>query len=169
MTGYAPRMGEGRRRPLIAFTCAVALVAPLCASASATEIDLAAFAWLAGTWELSQGGREVEEHWMTPASNVMIGMSRTSNGGRTSEFEFIRIEKRGADVFYVPQPNGRPPVSFKLVSSDAGRFVFENASGEDRVRTIEYRRDGDDGLYARIAGAQEGKPFALEFRYRRRK
>jgi hypothetical protein len=142
----------------------------LCAPAAmGQDQDLKAFAWLAGVWEMTQGTRVVEEHWMPPTSNAMIGMSRTVVGDRTAEFEFLRIEKRAADLFYVPQPNGRQPVSFKLTSSAGGRFVFENTTGEDRVNRIEYRRDGDDGLVARVEGTQDGKPFALEFRYRRRK
>lgn len=148
---------------------AFGLMAALAVPASAQEAELSMFAWLAGTWEMTQGQRVVEELWTPPTSNAMIGMSRTVVGGRTAEFEFLRIEKRGADVFYVPQPNGRPPVSFKLTSSADGRYVFENTSGEDRVNKIEYRREGEDGLYARVEGARDGKPFALEFRYRRRK
>jgi hypothetical protein len=93
---------------------------------------------------------------MTPTANAMIGMSRTVAGDRTTEFEFLRIEKRGADLFYVPQPNGRPPVSFRLTSSESGRFVFENITGEDRVQRIEYRRDGESGLIARVEGTQDG-------------
>jgi hypothetical protein len=145
------------------------LVVMLATADAAQEPELSMFAWLGGAWEMQQGGRTVEEHWLAPTSNAMIGMSRTVAGGKTAEFEFLRIEKRGADLFYVPQPNGRPPVAFKLTSSTGGRFVFENTSGEDRVSTIEYRREGDDGLYARVAGTNDGKPFALEFRYRRRK
>jgi hypothetical protein len=139
------------------------------ATGAAQESDLKMFAWLAGGWEMVQGPRVVEEHWTTPSANVMIGMSRTVTGDRTQEFEFLRIEKRGNDLFYVPQPNGRPPVAFKLTSSDGGRFVFENTSGEDRVSRIEYRRDGDAGLHAHVEGVQDGKTFALDFHYRRRK
>jgi hypothetical protein len=147
----------------------IGLMVVLAAAVRAQEPELTMFGWLAGAWEMQQGGRTVEEHWLAPTTNAMIGMSRTVAGGKTAEFEFLRIEKRGADLFYVPQPNGRPPVSFKLTSSAGGRFVFENTSGQDRVSKIEYRREGDDGLYARVEGSNDGKPFALEFRYRRRK
>ena len=147
----------------------IGVLAALTATAGAQEPELPMFGWLAGAWEMQQGGRTVEEHWLAPTTNGMIGMSRTVAGGKTAEFEFLRIEKRGADVFYVPQPNGRPPVSFKLTSSAGGRFVFENTSGQDRVNKIEYRREGEDGLYAHVEGANDGKPFALEFHYRRRK
>lgn len=150
---------------------ALCLAAMCAATAAAQEraTDLKAFAWLAGVWEMTEGPRTVEEQWTAPTSNAMIGLSRTLIGDRTAEFEFLRIEKRGNDIFYVPQPGGRPPVSFRLTSSAGGRFVFENNTGEDRVKTIEYRREGEDGLYARVEGARDGGPFALEFRYRRRK
>src|SRR4051812_42158628 len=91
--------------------------------AFAQERELTTFAWLAGTWQATEGARVVEEQWMTPTVDRMIGMSRTVGGGRTLEYEFLRIEKRGNDLFYIPQPNGRPPVSFTLASSDGGRFV----------------------------------------------
>jgi hypothetical protein len=136
---------------------------------SAEERTLKLFEWLAGVWESAESSRMVEEHWTTPTANLMIGMSRTIAENRTAEFEFLRIERRGDDLFYVPQPGGRPPVAFKLTSANDGRFVFENTSGEDRVHRIEYRREGGDGLTARVEGARGNKPFVLEYRYRRRK
>jgi hypothetical protein len=151
----------------VIFGACLALVAA--AGAGAQDREVSMFSWLAGAWDANDGRRATEELWTAPTANLMIGMSRTVAGDRTAEFEFLRIEKRGADLFYVPQPNGRPPVSFKLTSSDGGRFVFENTSGEDRVHRIEYRREGDNGLFARVEGAQEGKPFAFEFHYQRRK
>jgi hypothetical protein len=137
--------------------------------AAAQRNDLDRFDWLTGTWEMVDGNRRVEEQWTSPTSNLMTGMSRTITDGRTSEFEFLRLEKRGDDVFYVPQPGGRPPVSFKLTSVSPERFVFENSSGEDRVSRIEYRRDGADRFHARVEGNQGGKPFVLEYHYARRR
>ena len=144
------------------------LVAISLQSGVAQEKALTVFDWLAGRWESIDGARTIEEQWTTPSANLMIGMSRTTRDGRATAFEFLRIEKRGADLFYIPQPNGRPPVAFKLVSDTDGRFIFENLTGEDRVSRIEYRREGSDGLYARVEGAENQKPFALEFRFRRR-
>lgn len=156
-------------RQLALVVCLVISGSSIGAQSAANETSLKMFAWLTGVWEATQGQRTVEEHWTTPTANAMLGMSRTVMGDRTAEFEFLRIELRGADIFYVPQPGGRPPVAFKLTSSGGGRYVFENATGEDRVKRIEYRRDGEDGLNARVEGVQDGKPFAFEFRYRRRK
>jgi hypothetical protein len=132
----------------------------------AQERDLSAFGWLAGGWQ-SSDGPTTEERWTSPTSNLMLGVSRTVKEGRTVGFEFMRLEKRGADIYYVPQPSGRPPVDFKLTSAENDTFVFENTEGVDRVHRIEYRREGTDSLYARIDGVQNGNPCRLEYRYRR--
>src|SRR5262249_10060490 len=112
--------------------CASALVQGSSGGQGGQGKELDAFKWLTGTWEATEGKSIVEEVWTAPSSNVMIGLSRTVDDGRTSSFEFLRLEKRGADLFYVPQPGGRPPVSFKMTSDAGGRYVFEH-SGEDRV------------------------------------
>jgi hypothetical protein len=137
-----------------------------CGVLRAQERDLSTFGWLAGGWESTEGP-STEERWTSPTSNLMLGVSRTVSDGKTVGFEFMRLEKRGPEIYYVPQPNGRPPVDFKLTAAENGAFVFENASGVDRVHRIEYRREGEDRLYARIDGVQNGKPFLLEYRYRR--
>jgi len=93
-------------RQAVCAVCVMAACATWNATATAQDRDLTSFSWLAGVWETTQGARVVEEHWTTPSANAMIGMSRTVAGGRTAEFEFLRIEKRGADIFYIPQPNG---------------------------------------------------------------
>jgi len=144
------------------------LVTLMEAASAAQQQDLAVLAWLAGTWEMTQGATLVEEHWTTPSANMMVGMSRTVEGGRTTGFEFLRIEKRGDDLYYVPQPGGRPPVAFKLTSVAGGSFVFEQ-TGEDRVKKIEYMRDGADALTARVHGIERDKPFVIEYRYRRKR
>src|SRR5712692_2909468 len=81
-------------------------------------------AWLAGDWQTTAGARCIEERWTLPSSNMLLGMSRTVEGGRTVAFEFLRIEARADGIYYVPQPNGRPPVEFKLASESGPELVF---------------------------------------------
>lgn len=50
----------------------------------------------------------VEERWTPPASNAMLGMSRTLEEGRMREFEYLRIVERVDGIFYIGQPGGRP-------------------------------------------------------------
>src|SRR3954451_12145401 len=101
------------RRALLVWS-AMSFIAIAAITPFAQSHELSTFDWLAGRWESVEGARSVEEQWMSPSANIMVGMSRTMREGRTTGFEFLRIEKRGADLFYVPQPSGRPPVSFKL-------------------------------------------------------
>lgn len=52
---------------------------------------------------------------MAPAGGSMIGMGRTVSGGHTIEFEYLRIEERGGQIYYVASPKGRcPGTDFKL-------------------------------------------------------
>jgi hypothetical protein len=125
------------------------------------------FAWLAGSWQFTAGARCVEEHWTQPSSNMLVGISRTVEGGRTVSFEFLRIEARPDGIFYVPQPNGRPPVDFKLSSENAAELVFVNPGHADHLKRIAYRRQGEAGLAARIEGEDNGRAFAVDFPYRR--
>jgi len=125
------------------------------------------FAWLAGDWQLVRGGECIEEHWTLPSDTSLVGVSRTVAANRTSEFEFLRIETRADGIFYVAQPGGRPPVSFRLASDAAGELVFLNPGTSDHLKRIVYRRDGDDGLAARIEGEDGGRAFAVDFPYRR--
>ena len=144
---------------------AAALLAASTTAVAAEPPSLRDLTWLAGDWSMTTGTRVVEEHWTTPSSNSLIGMSRTVQDGRTTAFEFVRIELREADVFYVAQPNGRPPTDFKLATSRPGELIFEG-DGHDRVKRITYRREGRDGLVAVVEGESNGRPFTSEYRYR---
>jgi hypothetical protein len=124
-------------------------------------------AWLAGDWQMTAGPRCIEERWTLPSSNLLVGMSRTVEGGRTVAFEFLRIEARADGIYYVPQPNGRPPVEFKLTSESGSELVFLNPGHGDHLKRIVYRRLGDDGVAARIEGEDGGRAFASDFPYRR--
>src|SRR4051812_46103554 len=131
-------------------------------------LSLADIAWLGGDWEMSAGTRCVEEHWTSPSSNLLVGMSRTVEGGRTTSFEFVRIEARADGIYYVAQPGGRPPLDFKLASDAASELVFVNPGHADHLKRIIYRRQADGGLTARIEGEDAGRSFAIDYPYQRR-
>ena len=136
--------------------CAACVVAMFGLSGQAADVSLAKLNWLAGDWQLASGTSVVEEHWTMPSANSLLGMSRTMRDGRTVAFEFVRIEQRDGDVFYVAQPGGRPPTDFKF-----------DEDGKDKVKRIAYRRQGPNGLYAVVEGEDAGKPFKSEYRYSR--
>src|SRR4051812_1673146 len=135
--------------------------------AIALAVTLRDLAWLAGDWQLTSAAACVEEQWTQPSSNMLLGMSRTVEEGRTTAFEFVRIEARADGIYYVAQPGGRPPVAFKLASDVVSQLVFLNPGHADHLRRIVYTHVADDGLTARIEGEDSGRPFAIEYPYRR--
>lgn len=128
---------------------------------------LAELAWLAGSWCNADGDTFAEEHWLTPRGDIMLGMSRTTRGGQTAFFEYLRIERRPDGVCYVASPLGRcPPTAFKLISQERRRVVFENPEHDFPQRIIYWQTD-DEHLHARIEGLQNGAPQSAEWSWRR--
>lgn len=69
------------------------------------SFTLSDLSWMAGRWQTAAGGRvRIEEHWMSPAGSLMLGMSRTVAGDKTVEFEYIRLEQRSDGIYYVAIP-----------------------------------------------------------------
>jgi hypothetical protein len=135
--------------------------------AMALAVALHDITWLAGQWQISSPTQCVEEEWTEPSSNMLVGMSRTVAAGRTTSFEFMRIEARADGIYYVAQPGGRPPVDFKLASESPTELIFVNPGHADRLKRVIYRREGDGGLAARIEGENGGKAFSEDYAYRR--
>lgn len=122
--------------------------------------------WLAGCWKLERGDRTTLETWMVPAGGLMIGGSRTVAGGRTREFEHLRIAARSDGIVYVAMPSGQQPTEFAGTVTDSG-FVVENPA-HDFPKKIIYRRRGADSVVARIEGpGRDGQTRGIDFPYRR--
>ena len=123
--------------------------------------------WLSGDWETAPGRMQIEEHWTKPSGGALLGVGRTIAGGKMVFFEYLRIETRGEEIFYVAQPKGRTPgTDFKLVRLSAGEAVFENLQ-HDFPKRIIYRKQADGGLTARIEGDGTEKEKPQEFKYRK--
>lgn len=122
--------------------------------------------WLAGCWELRNGERLTEEHWMAPRGGVMLGMSRTVRGQALVEFEQVRIETRGAELYYVASPARQATAEFKATHTSADQVTFENPA-HDFPTKIAYRRQGADSLIASIEGQRGGRTRTIEYPYRR--
>jgi hypothetical protein len=122
--------------------------------------------WLRGCWSAVKGQRVYEELWMGPAGETILGVSRNVRQDTTREFEFLRIhsDTHGA-IFYTAKPSGQSEASFRLVSLDANRAVFENPDHDFPQRII-YTRIADS-LVARIEGNVNGNTRGVDFRMRR--
>lgn len=124
-------------------------------------------AWIAGSWELEGGGSTTEEHWIHPNGGAMLGVSRTVAGGKMVFFEFLRVETRKDELYYVAQPSGAKPTAFKLVELKNQRAVFENKE-HDFPKRIVYAKT-KDGIDARIEGDETDKEKAQDFHFKARK
>jgi hypothetical protein len=123
-------------------------------------------AWISGDWETASGRMQIDEHWTKVAGNSLIGMSRTVAGGKTVFFEYLRIEARGADIYYVAHPRARAPgTDFKLVRLSGHEAVFENLAHDFPKRVI-YRKNGDGTLSARVEGDGTEKEKPQDYHYR---
>jgi len=135
-------------------------------SFSAAAGGIEELAWLRGCWRSADGGQEITEHWMKPAGQTMLGMSRTIANGKTREFEFIRIvQEDNGDIFFVANPSGQKEARFKLMIVTDREARFENPEHDFPQRII-YRRNGDS-LVGRIEGMSKGKERAVDFPFTR--
>jgi hypothetical protein len=123
---------------------------------TAPKID--GLSWISGDWRTPAGGRAlIEEHWTLPAGGTMIGMGRTIAGNKTVEFEFLRIEQRGDDVYYVANLNANcPQTDFKLTRLSDQEAVFENPEHDYPKRVI-YRKNAAGSLVASIDAGEGTK------------
>lgn len=145
------------------------------ASPRATAVDQ--LSWLSGVWVNETADGRSEEHWMRPCGGTMIGMNRTVDGGKTSFFEYLRIETRPDGVYYIASPSGKGETPFRIVedgpcgaSTTGTEWCAEFANPEhDFPQRIIYRRLSGDRLIAVIEGTRAGQPDRGEFRWRRQR
>ena len=104
---------------------------------------------------------------MEPSGGSLIGMSRTVREGKTSGFEYMRIEARSDGVYFISRPSdNKEETAFKLKRFNIGNAVFENLDHDFPQRII-YRSDKPDTLNARIEGTRNGKTSGVDFPYKR--
>ncbi len=149
-----------------ALTLAAALLSPGMQASQPSPADIGRLAWLAGCWSRSRPQGQVEEHWMAPAGGSMLGMSRTVSGGKTVEYEFLRIAEVDGRLAYAASPSGQATATFPVKSMEDGAVVFENPTHDFPQRII-YRRQQDGAITARIEGTLNGKASGRDFPYQR--
>ena len=124
--------------------------------------------WLSGRWKSAGEQVQFEEHWTDVAGGTLLGMSRTVRGEKTAFFEYLRIEARAGQIYYIALPGGKAPGTvFRLVKLEGQEVIFENPM-HDFPKRIIYRLADDGTLTARIEGddgTEKEKP--QEFRYKR--
>ena len=136
------------------------------AAAQQDSVAIDRLAWLAGCWEMRSGARRTEEQWMMPRGGAMLGMSRTVRNDTLIEFEHVRIERRGSDMYYVASPSRQATAEFKATAFTDSSVKFENPE-HDFPQRIMYRRQGSDSLIASIEGPRGGTTRTIAYPYRR--
>lgn len=131
------------------------------------ERGLESLAWLAGCWSNPRGEAGSGEYWQPPAGGTMLGLGRLVRGGRTVEYEFLRlhVDPEGR-VVYTATPSGQAETSFVASAIGVGGATFENPA-HDFPQRIVYIRDAAAGMTVRIEGPRQGRPHAVEFRFER--
>jgi hypothetical protein len=122
-------------------------------------------AWISGCWDLTRNARHVAETWTPAEGGTMMGISRTVNNGKTSEWEFLIIREGGKGLEYVAKPSRQPETTFTSTRVSANEVVFENPA-HDFPKKIVYKRDGDS-LIAAIEGPMNGQTRRIEFPYKK--
>lgn len=126
-------------------------------------------AWLAGCWEAASedGQNTAEEQWMAPRGGLMVGMTRSVRGGRTTGYEFLTIRARpDGTLVYHAEPSGQAPTDFPARSIEDGRLEFVNAD-HDFPQKIVYARIDENFIHAAVFGEADGAEPAFLIPYRR--
>ncbi len=143
---------------------AVLALSPATAAAQGSALD--ALEWMAGCWERVTATRVVEEQWMAPRGTVMLGISRTTQGDRTVEYEQMRLRATNGKVVFTAQPSRQPAADFEATRVSDSLLVLTNEKHDFPQRII-YRRNGPGKLDARIEGTMNGQARDVDFNYSR--
>jgi hypothetical protein len=135
-------------------------------AAAQHSADPAPAGWLAGCWSLQRGDQIVEEAWLPPRGGMMLGMSRTTKGGRVTEHEFVVLRVAGPALEYRVRTGDQAEVVFRAAAPSATEAVFENPT-HDFPKRIGYRLVTPDSLQAWIDGGAEAKGPQIGFGYHR--
>jgi hypothetical protein len=121
--------------------------------------------WMAGCWELNRPNRQtfVNEQWMIPMGNSMLGMSRTVRDGKLAEFEYLRIVQKGDEISYIALPSANEePETFKMSAWSKTQVTFENKEHDFPQRII-YTLNPDGTMLAAVEGSVRDRPRRNEF------
>jgi hypothetical protein len=119
--------------------------------------------WIADKWITKDNESETIESWEIINDSLFEGKSATIRNGKEVFSEKLKIEKRGADIFYVADVAHNPaPVSFRLVTLSDTAAVFENME-HDFPKRITYQNE-NGSLHAWIEGpAKDGAWKKIDF------
>jgi hypothetical protein len=144
--------------------CITVLLYAIVAWSQSPVRTISDFDGMSGCWERSDPSKSllISEQWMKPAGTSILGMGRTVKNGRTVDFEFMRIEQKGDDIYFVARLSAnKEETAFKLKSSTLNEVVFENLEHDFPQRVV-YRLQGAK-MIGRIEGIENGQTKGIDF------
>jgi len=127
--------------------------------------------WFLGNWENVSKASISREIWSQKNDSTLFGESFTTVEKDTVFYEKIDLIERNDSLFYivsVRDQNKEKPVSFYMTKSTDNQIVFENPK-HDFPNKIEYNKVGNDSIFAKIYGTQNGKQTSIDFPMNRSK
>ena len=118
---------------------------------------------------MESGRGPIYEEWKKVSDTKLSGRSYRINNNDTAVFEQLEIYLENGNIIYSPivrgQNNGQA-VSFRLITDNEKRFVFENKEHDFPQRII-YHLVSNDAVHARIEGTRNGQERGSDFKYSR--
>src|SRR5262245_27554216 len=72
--------------------------------------------WMAGCWQqVTPTGATIDEVWMPPLGETMLGMSRTVGRGSLIEYEYMRIQSDSSGVTFFALLPKQPETAFRMI------------------------------------------------------
>jgi hypothetical protein len=125
--------------------------------------------WLIGNWENISVESEFYEIWSKQNDTVFCGESYLLINKDTVFSEIMLLEQKGIDLLLTPTTNDQNdgnPITFKLISSLNGEFVFENKE-HDFPQRIVYTNPKPDSIFAYIEGTKDGEYRKTDFSFKK--
>lgn len=146
---------------LAALTIVTALPTPAPQASPLTPLG-----FLTGCWERRGRTTLVEEQWMRPRGDVMLGVGRTTRNDSVLDYEQVLIRATASRVQYEANPAGQSPTIFTARTVTDSFVVFVDPE-HDFPQAVGYRKRGTDSLIAFIAGTRGGRTDTIYFPYAR--
>jgi hypothetical protein len=125
--------------------------------------------WLEGDWtDINEESRSYET-WTKINDSTLSAFSYVMVENDTVFVEFVNLQEHLNDIFFtvrVPDQNDAEAVTFKLIPSEEGIFIFENKA-HDFPKRIIYSNPVKDSIHAWIEGVVEGESKRADFLYTR--
>lgn len=120
--------------------------------------------WLIGCWTTTRSGVTIEEEWTATMDGSLAGQGRTLRNGRVVNSEVVQITGQGDSLRYTADPSGQSVATFAVSALGDSSVTFSNPAHDFPTR-ISYRRAGQTGLHAEIAGPGSGGERVMTFPY----